>query len=129
MRGINKVVLVGHVGKKPELRKLENDISVASFPLATSEMGTQDGIRAEQTEWHNVVMWRGLAECAAKYLDKGRLIYLEGKIRTRIFEDKAGIKKQTTEILAESFTILGRKNDFDVVEEFAVGNLSIQPQS
>jgi single-strand DNA-binding protein len=125
MRGINKVVLVGHVGKKPELRKLENDISVASFPLATSEMGNQNGIRAEQTEWHNVVMWRGLAECAAKYLDKGRLIYLEGKIRTRVFEDKTGTKKQTTEILAESFTILGRKNDFDVAEELAAGHLSI----
>ncbi len=129
MRGINKVVLVGHVGKKPELRKLENDISVASFPLATSEMGTQNGVRAEQTEWHNVVMWRGLAECAAKYLDKGRLIYLEGKIRTRIFEDKTGVKKQTTEILAESFTILGRKNDFDATEELIAGSLNMQPQS
>jgi single-strand DNA-binding protein len=92
-------------------------------------MGNVNGIKAEQTEWHNIVMWRGLAECAAKYLDKGRLIYLEGKIRNRIFEDKAGTKKQTTEILAESFTILGRKNDFDATEESVATNLGIHTQS
>ena len=67
----------------------------------------------EQTEWHNIVMWRGLAEVAAKYLQKGKLVYIEGKIRTRSFEDKEGIKKYTTEIVAENFTMLGRKSDFE----------------
>jgi single-strand DNA-binding protein len=112
MSGINKVVLVGHLGKSPEFRKLNSDISVVSFPLATSEVVSVNGIKQEQTEWHNVVMWRGIADVATKLLEKGKLIYLEGKLRTRIFEDKLGIKKQTTEVLAESFTILGRSSDF-----------------
>jgi single-strand DNA-binding protein len=112
MSGINKVVLVGHLGKDPEFRQLENQVAVVSFPLATSEIVTNKGVREEQTEWHNVVMWRGLAEVAIKYLSKGKLIYLEGKLRTRHFEDKNGVKKYTTEILAENFTLLGRNSDF-----------------
>ncbi|MBS7564413.1 single-stranded DNA-binding protein [Mucilaginibacter sp. Bleaf8] len=112
MSGINKVVLVGHLGKDPEFRQLENQIAVVSFPLATSEIVNINGVREEQTEWHNVVMWRGLAEVAVKYLSKGKLIYLEGKLRTRQFEDKMGVKKYTTEVLAENFTLLGRSSDF-----------------
>ena len=113
MSGINKVILVGHLGKDPEVRHLEGNVTVASFPLATSETYNKDGRKIEQTEWHNIVMWRGLADVAAKYLQKGKLVYIEGKIRTRSFEDKEGFKKYTTEIIAENFTMLGRKSDFD----------------
>jgi len=113
MSGINKVILVGHLGKDPEMRHLEGGVAVASFPLATSETFNKDGRKVEQTEWHNIVMWRGLAEVAAKYLQKGKLVYIEGKIRTRSFEDKEGVKKYTTEIVADNFTMLGRKSDFD----------------
>lgn len=113
MSGINKVILVGHLGKDPEARQLEGGVSVVSFPLATSETYNKDGRKVEQTEWHNIVMWRGLADVAAKYLQKGKLVYIEGKLRTRSFEDKEGIKKYTTEVVAENFTLLGRKTDFE----------------
>ncbi|MFZ4862293.1 single-stranded DNA-binding protein [Sphingobacterium sp. Mn56C] len=113
MSSVNKVILVGHLGKDPELRYLEGNVSVASFPLATSETFNKDGKKVEQTEWHNIVMWRGLADVAAKYLNKGRLVYIEGKLRTRSYEDKEGIRRYTTEIVAESFNILGRRSDFE----------------
>jgi single-strand DNA-binding protein len=113
MSGINKVILIGHLGKDPELRYLEGGVSVTSFPLATSETFNKDGQRVEQTEWHNIVMWRGLADLATKYLQKGKLVYIEGKLRTRSFEDKEGVKKYTTEVVAENFTMLGRKSDFE----------------
>ncbi|MDN5283861.1 MAG: single-stranded DNA-binding protein [Mucilaginibacter sp.] len=113
MSGINKVILVGHLGKDPEMRTLEGGVSVTTFPLATSETYNKDGRKVEQTEWHNIVMWRGLADMAAKFLQKGKLVYIEGKLRTRSFEDKEGIKRYTTEVVAENFTMLGRKSDFD----------------
>lgn len=113
MSGINKVILVGHLGKDPEARTLEGGVSVVSFPLATSETFNKDGRKVEQTEWHNIVMWRGLADVAAKFLHKGKLVYIEGKLRTRSFEDKEGVKKYTTEVVAENFTLLGRKTDFE----------------
>jgi single-strand DNA-binding protein len=113
MSGINKVILVGHLGKDPEIRYLEGGVSVTSFPLATSETYNKDGQKVEQTEWHNIVMWRGLADVAAKFLQKGKLVYIEGKLRTRSFEDKEGVKKYTTEVVAENFTMLGRRSDFD----------------
>lgn len=113
MSGINKVILVGHLGKDPEVRHLEGGVTVASFPLATSETFNKDGKRIEQTEWHNIVLWRGLAEVASKYLQKGKLVYIEGKLRTRSFEDKEKVKKYVTEIVAENFTMLGRKSDFE----------------
>jgi len=113
MSGINKVILVGHLGKDPDLRYLQNNVAVLSFPLATSETIIKNGEKIEQTEWHNIVMWRGLAEAAEKMLKKGRLIYMEGKCRTRSFDDKNGLKKYTTEIVAESFTLLGRPGDFE----------------
>ncbi len=113
MSGINKVILVGHLGKDPEVRHLDGGVSVASFPLATSETFTKDGKKVEQTEWHNIVMWRGLADIASKYLQKGKLVYIEGKLRTRSFEDKEGNKRYTTEVVAENFTMLGRKSDFE----------------
>ncbi|MBL1409654.1 single-stranded DNA-binding protein [Sphingobacterium faecale] len=113
MSSVNKVILVGHLGKDPELRYLEGNISVASFPLATSETFNRDGKRVEQTEWHTVVMWRGLADVAAKYLTKGRLVYIEGRLRTRSYEDREGIRRFATEIVAESFNLLGRRSDFE----------------
>jgi single-strand DNA-binding protein len=113
MSGVNKVILVGHLGKDPEARFLEGGVSVVSFPLATSESFNKDGRKVEQTEWHNIVMWRGLADVAAKFLQKGKLVYIEGKLHTRSFEDKEGIKKYTTEVVAENFTLLGRKTDFE----------------
>jgi single-strand DNA-binding protein len=113
MSGINKVILVGHLGKDPEVRYLDGGVSVASFPLATTETFNKDGRKVEQTEWHNIVLWRSLADVAAKFLQKGKLVYIEGKLRTRSFEDKEGIKKYTTEIVAENFTMLGRKTDFE----------------
>jgi len=114
MSGINKVILVGHLGRDPELRHLTDNVAVTSFPLATSEMINKNGIKTELTEWHNIVMWRGLAEAASKHLSKGKLVYLEGKLRTRAFNDKEGVKRYTTEIVAESFTKLGRHSDFEM---------------
>ncbi len=112
MSGINKVILVGNLGKDPEVRHLEGGAVVAKFPLATSESyKTKDGQRVDQTEWHNVVMWRGLAESAEKYLKKGALVYVEGKIRTRTWDDKEGNKRYATEIVADTMTMLGGKRN------------------
>jgi single-strand DNA-binding protein len=102
MSGINKVILVGHLGKDPEVRHLDGGVTVASFPLATSETYNKDGKRIEQTEWHNIVLWRGLAEVASKYLQKGKLVYIEGKLRTRSFEDREKVKKYVNEVVAEN---------------------------
>jgi single-strand DNA-binding protein len=113
MSGINKVILVGNLGKDPEVRHLEGGAVVAKFPLATSETyKTKDGQRVDQTEWHNIVMWRGLAESAEKYLRKGSLVYIEGKIRTRSWDDKEGNKRFATEIVADTMTMLSsRRSD------------------
>ena len=98
MSGINKVILVGRLGKEPEVRALENGSTRATFTLATSEIyKDKEGKKIEQTEWHNIVCWRNKAEFAEAYLSKGKLIYLEGKLRTRSWEDN-GIKKYITEI-------------------------------
>jgi single-strand DNA-binding protein len=112
MAGINKVILVGNLGKDPEVRSLESGAKVASFSLATTESyKNKEGQKVDQTEWHNIVMWRGLAEVAEKYLKKGTQIYLEGKIRTRSWDDKDGNKRYTTEIIADTFTMLGAKRE------------------
>src|ERR1700744_1999933 len=121
MSGINKAILVGHLGKDPDLRYLEGNIAVVSFPLATSDTYMKNGLREEHTEWHNIVLWRGLAAAAVKNLKKGKLVYVEGKLRTRSFEDKDGVKKYTTEIVADSFTALGRAADFG--EELAAAGV------
>jgi len=119
MSGVNKVILVGHLGKDPEIRHLEGNVTVANFPLATSEIYNKDGRRVEQTEWHNIVMWRGLAEVAAKYLFKGKLVYIEGKLRTRTYEDRGGVRRYTTEVVVDNFTLLGRKSDFEAPDQEA----------
>ena len=113
MSGVNKVILVGHLGRDPEVRHLEGGNTVVKFTLATSETYTKDGRRVEQTEWHNIVVWRGLADIAARYLQKGKLVYIEGKLRTRSYEDKEGSKRYLTEVVADTFTMLGRKSDFE----------------
>jgi single-strand DNA-binding protein len=113
MSGVNKVILIGRLGKDPEVRNLDGGVKVATFTLATTEtFKDKNGVRQEQTEWHNVVLWRGLAEISEKYLNKGSQVYLEGKIKTRSYE-KDGTKKYMTEILVDNMTMLGGKRDND----------------
>jgi single-strand DNA-binding protein len=113
MSGINKVILIGHLGGDPELRKLSGDISVTSFALATSETIKKNGVKVEQTDWHQIIMWRSLADVAVKLLKKGKLVFIEGKLKTRSYEDKEGILRYSTEVVAETFTLLGRNSDFE----------------
>ncbi len=109
MRGLNKVMLIGHLGKDPEIQTFEGGKSLAKFSIATTETyKDKTGARQEKTEWHNIVLWGVQAEIAQKYLRKGSLVYLEGKINTREYE-KDGTKKYFTEIVGESFTMLDRK--------------------
>tara|TARA_R110002111_G_scaffold184518_2_gene250369 strand:- start:493 stop:930 length:438 start_codon:yes stop_codon:yes gene_type:complete len=111
MAGVNKVILVGNLGKDPEVRHLENGASVANFSIATSETyKDKNGNRQEQTEWHNVVLWRGLAQIAEKYLKKGSQIYVEGKLRTRSWQDKDGNTRYTTEVVGDQMTMLGGRS-------------------
>lgn len=108
--GVNKIILVGNVGKDPEVRHLDSGVAVASFSLATSETyKNKDGQKVTNTEWHNIVLWRGLAEVAEKYVKKGNPLYIEGKIRTRSWDDKDGNKRYTTEIVADNMQMLGSK--------------------
>ncbi len=108
--GINKVILVGNVGKDPEVRHLDSGVAVTTFPLATSETyRNKEGQKVTNTEWHNIVLWRGLAEIAEKYVKKGNPLYIEGKIRTRSWDDKDGNKRYTTEIVGDNMQMLGSK--------------------
>ncbi len=111
MAGVNKVILLGNLGKDPEVRHLEGGATVANFPIATSETykDKTTGEKKEITEWHNIVVWRGLAEVAEKYLKKGSQIYLEGKLKTRSWE-KDGVKRYTTEIVGDNFVMLNKKS-------------------
>lgn len=109
---VNKVILIGNVGKDPDVRYPEQGKAIASFPLATTERAytTASGAQIpEKTEWHNIVMWGKNAEFAEKYIRKGAQLYIEGKIRTRVWEDKTQIKHYITEIYVDSFDLLGRK--------------------
>lgn len=109
---VNKVILVGNVGKDPEVRHLEGGASVASFPLATSETyKNKTGEKVTTTEWHNIVAWRGLAEISEKYVKKGSQIYIDGRIRTRSYDDKDGNKRYITEIIADTLRLLGKRSD------------------
>lgn len=111
MSGVNKVILIGRLGKDPEVRNLDNGVSVANFTMATSESykDRTTGEKKEVTEWHNIVLWRGLAEISQKYLHKGDLVYIEGKLRTRSWE-KEGVTRYTTEIVADNMTMLGARS-------------------
>ena len=124
MAGVNKVILVGNLGKDPEVRYLDNGVSVANFSLATTEnYKNKQGERVSQTEWHNIVLWRGLAEIAEKWLKKGSSVYVEGKIRTRKWEDKEGNIRYTTEILADNMTMLGGKPSNETLENVSIESL------
>ena len=108
---VNKAILVGNVGKDPEVRYLDKGVAVANFSLATTERARtlQNGTQIpERTEWHNIVAWRGLAELAEKYIRKGSQLYVEGKIQTRTWE-KDGVKHYITEVLAETINLLGKR--------------------
>jgi single-strand DNA-binding protein len=109
---VNKVILIGRLGKDPEVRKINNNATVCNFPLATREVfKNTDGTYNEQTEWHNIVMWRGVAERAERILKKGANIYVEGKLKTRSWEDRDGNKRYTTEIVVENFQLLDKRTD------------------
>ena len=106
---LNKVQLIGNVGKDPDVRYLDNGVAVAAFPLATTERGytLANGTQVpERTEWHNIVLWRGLAETAEKYVHKGDKLYIEGKIRSRSYDDQNGIKRYVVEIFGDNMEML-----------------------
>lgn len=112
MNGVNKAILIGNLGKDPEVHTLESGVKVTRFSMATTETyKNKNGEKVDQTEWHNIVLWRGLAEVAEKFLKKGNQIYLEGRIRTRAWDDKDGNKRYTTEIQGDNMTMLGGKRD------------------
>jgi single-strand DNA-binding protein len=111
-RGLNKVMLIGHLGGDPELRYTPGGQAVATFSVATNEIyKDKDGNQQERTEWHRVVSWSRLAEVAGEYLKKGQQVYVEGRLQTRSWTDKDGIKRYTTEIVANTFQFLGRKGE------------------
>lgn len=110
MASVNKVILIGNLGKDPEVRHLEGGVAVARFPIATSEsFKDKNGEKQERTEWHNIVLWRGLAEVAEKYLRKGQSVFIEGKIRTNSYQDKEGVQRYSTEIVADNMTMLSAR--------------------
>ena len=106
---VNKVILIGNVGKEPEVRYLDSGVAVATFSLATTERGytLQNGTQVpDRTEWHNIVLWRGLAQTAEKYVHKGDTLYIEGKIKSRSYDDQNGIKRTIVEIFADNMEML-----------------------
>jgi len=110
MAGVNKVILIGNLGKDPEIKYLEGNIAKENFSLATSEWHKdKQGNKVELTEWHHVVLWRSMAESAEKMLKKGTQVYIEGKLQTRQWVDKDNIKRNITEIVGESFLVLQKK--------------------
>ena len=128
MRGVNKVMLIGNLGKDPEIQYLEGNIAVSKFPLATTETyKDRIGKLISQTEWHNIVLWRGLAELAQKYLHKGSLVYIEGRLKTRYWEDREHNKKVITEIIADNLIMLDKKLDIHSNESHDLhgGDLSL----
>ncbi len=132
MRGLNKVVLIGNLGKDPDMQFLEGNIAVAKFSLATTEsFKDRSGKLISQTEWHTVILWRGLAELAQKYLHKGSSIYVEGRLKTRSWEDKEGNKKFATEIVGDNLIMLDKRNEGTMpginIEENDGRNDSIMP--
>lgn len=112
MRGVNRVMLIGNLGKDPDLQYLEGNIAVAKFPLATTEtFKDKNGNLVSQTEWHTVVLWRGLAELAQKYLHKGSLVFIEGRLRTRNWEDKDKNRRFSTEIVGDNLVMLDKRKE------------------
>lgn len=135
MRGVNRVMLIGNLGKDPDVQLLEGNIAVAKFPLATTEtFKDRTGKLVSQTEWHTVVLWRGLAELAQKFLHKSSLVYIEGRLRTRSWEDKDGVKKYVTEVVGENLIMLDKKAESNAPHDESEPNAdpqlgSIEPLS
>lgn len=112
MRGVNRVVLIGNLGREPDIQHIEGNIAVAKFPLATTETyKDKNGTLVSQTEWHTVVLWRGLAELAQKYLHKGSLVFIEGRLRNRSWEDQGKVRRFSTEIVADNMVMLDKRKD------------------
>ena len=125
MNGVNKVILIGNLGKDPEIRYTTGGQAVANFSIATTEgRKNKDGERQEYTEWHRIVAWGRLAEICGEYLSKGKMVFVEGSIRTRSWEDKEGNKRYTTEILADNMTMLGGRRDGDYSDSPATAKTS-----
>ena len=112
-RGVNKVILIGNLGQDPEVSHLQDGTAVANFSLATTDSWSKDGETNERTEWHNIVAWARLAEICNQYLQKGRQVYIEGRIQTRKWEDRDGNTRYTTEIVAQNMQMLGSRGDGD----------------
>ncbi len=111
MSSLNKAILIGHLGRDPEIRYTPDGSPVASFSMATSESWTdKNGTRQEHTEWHNIVAWNRLADLSKRFLSKGRQVYIEGRIRTREWNDREGNKRRTTEIIASQMVLLGSRS-------------------
>jgi single-strand DNA-binding protein len=122
-RGLNKVMLIGHVGKDPELKYTPGGKAVATFSVATNEsFKDKEGKQQDRTEWHRIVTWERRAEIMGEYLKKGQLVYIEGRLQTRSWDDKDGVKRYTTEIVANDIQFLGRKS-----ESGGGGNAEVPP--
>ena len=128
---VNKVILIGNLGRDPEIRSLENGVKLARFSMATSETynDRSSGEKKEITEWHNIVAWRGLAEVVEKYFLKGMKIYVEGRLKTRSWQDDSNMTKYSTEIIAENMTILSSKNEANSNKTEPYTNLNEKPFS
>jgi single-strand DNA-binding protein len=123
MRGVNKVILIGNLGRDPDTQYLEGNIAVSKFSLATTETyKDRSGKQVSQTEWHTIVLWRGLAELSQKYLRKGSLVYFEGRLRTRTWEDKDHNKKHATEIVADNLVMLDKRSEYNNLEHLHEGH-------
>lgn len=119
---MNKVMLIGNVGKEPDVRYYDNDQAVAQFPLATTERGytLQNGTQVpDHTDWHNIIMWRSLAKVVEKYVHKGDRIYVEGRLRYRSYDDQKGQRRYVTEILADNMELLSTRHDTDAEKKTA----------
>jgi single-strand DNA-binding protein len=129
VKSINKVILIGHVGRAPEIRYTQGGAPVANFSLATNENWTSNtGERQERTEWHRIVAWRKLAEICQEYVQKGSLLYVEGKLQTRNYEDRDGVKRYITEIQANNIALLDRKAPSTEMEPGEVPLDSLPPE-
>ena len=129
-RGVNKVIIIGNLGSDPELRYTPNGAAVATLSVATNEVWKDnDGNQQQRTEWHRVVLWRKLAEVAGQYLKKGSQVYVEGRLQTRSWDDKDGVKRYTTEIIGNNMQMLGRKDADGPVPEAPLPDKMGEPPS
>jgi single-strand DNA-binding protein len=135
MDGVNRVILLGNLGRDPEVKTLDSGTKLARFPLATTETyKNRDGEKVSNTEWHNCVVWRGLAEVVEKYLKKGNQVYVEGKIRTRKYQDKDGNDRYISEIMVDNMTMLGggpksEDNQQQTAQQAAPANVEEPPMT